>query len=210
MTKNPRLIDMTGNRHGKWTVLHKAGNTKGGGAVWACRCDCGTERNVLGSDLRRGASASCGCDGVKRIGALNRTHGDTKTRLYCIWQNMRARCYREGATSYEWYGARGIRVCDDWQNYEPFREWALKSGYRSELTIERLDSAADYSPSNCTWATPQRQSENREYTQKAPDGQLWLHKARENGIRDATFRDRVHRLGWPIEEAATRPVRRRK
>lgn len=54
-------IDEVGNRHGRWMVLGRAGSDKNGVAKWLCRCDCGTERTVLGAELRRGRSKSCGC-----------------------------------------------------------------------------------------------------------------------------------------------------
>lgn len=63
------LIDMTGQRFGRLTVLERAENYQydtGAGwystkAVWRCRCDCGAETVVIGSNLRRGATRSCGC-----------------------------------------------------------------------------------------------------------------------------------------------------
>lgn len=52
----PELIDLTGHRFGRWTVLRYDG-----GARWLCRCACGTERSVLGQKLRDGTSKSCRC-----------------------------------------------------------------------------------------------------------------------------------------------------
>jgi hypothetical protein len=52
--------DMTGQQFGKLTVLARDG-TKGGLAVWLCRCECGNERSVTGHNLRKGMSTSCGC-----------------------------------------------------------------------------------------------------------------------------------------------------
>ena len=55
------LIDIAGRKFSRWSVLHRLPNRRGGYAVWMCRCDCGTERAVLSSHLRRGKSISCGC-----------------------------------------------------------------------------------------------------------------------------------------------------
>ena len=62
-----KLIDLTGQRFGRWTVLCRAGsygdyNLEGYTTpTWLCRCDCGTYRVVNGKSLRRGLSTSCGC-----------------------------------------------------------------------------------------------------------------------------------------------------
>ena len=52
--------DLTGMKFGKWTVIYKA-NPKNGATVWHCKCDCGTEKDVLGRSLTNGLSTSCGC-----------------------------------------------------------------------------------------------------------------------------------------------------
>ena len=67
--RGPRPIDLTGQVFGRWTVLslaedkeHKNRLKRGSkGAVWLCRCECGTERTVISYNLRRGNSQSCGC-----------------------------------------------------------------------------------------------------------------------------------------------------
>lgn len=58
MTKR---IDLTGQRFGRWTVLRFDESKKGGTAHWICKCDCGTERSVCSTSLRKGLSTSCGC-----------------------------------------------------------------------------------------------------------------------------------------------------
>lgn len=209
MAKNPRLIDLTGQHFGHWTVLHQAGNTPRGGALWMSRCDCGETRPVLGADLRAGKSVSCGCYNVDRLGTQRRTHGGSGTRLYNIWQQMRARCHQVSNPRYKEWGGRGITICPEWNDFPTFRDWALSAGYRDDLSIERVDVNGNYEPSNCTWADAATQSANRNYTQKAPDGQLWLHKARANGISGRTFHVRKS-AGWPEEQAATWPKGKRR
>lgn len=75
-------------------------------------------------------------------------------RLNDIYYAMKYRCYNQKATSYKYYGAKGIRVCDEWLNdFQKFKEWAYENGYRDDLTIDRLDSTKDYEPNNCRWVT---------------------------------------------------------
>ena len=64
--KNPQnikttAIDLTNQRFGKWTVLYKTNKRNAGGVIyWHCKCDCGKEKDVLGTSLRSGKSLSCG------------------------------------------------------------------------------------------------------------------------------------------------------
>lgn len=61
----PSLIDLTGKRFGRWTVLEKAPSKGKSGARWVCKCECGTVKEIQGQTLRRGQSKSCGCEKSK-------------------------------------------------------------------------------------------------------------------------------------------------
>ena len=84
-----------------------------------------------------------------------------KTRLYNIWDNMRQRCTNPNKPCYKNYGAKGITVCPDWNNFKQFQEWALQNGYNNSLTLERKDNAKGYNPDNCTWIPKGQQTYNR-------------------------------------------------
>ncbi|QFR59542.1 HNH endonuclease [Xanthomonas virus phiXaf18] len=59
----PPLVDRTGQRYGRWTVLRRSEHRQTGrAAFWDCRCDCGTEAAVVGGNLASGISTNCGCD----------------------------------------------------------------------------------------------------------------------------------------------------
>lgn len=85
-----------------------------------------------------------------------------QSRIYTMWCNMKSRCYRKTSPDYKLYGERGIRVCSEWLNdSKAFISWANKNGYSDSLTIERIDTNKNYSPSNCKFITNEEQSLNR-------------------------------------------------
>ena len=86
----------------------------------------------------------------------------SNTSLYGVWTDIKRRCYNPWRRTYYKYGARGIRVCDEWRHsFIAFHEWALASGYREGYQIDRIDDKLDYEPDNCRWVTIRIQNLNR-------------------------------------------------
>lgn len=171
-----RLIDLSGMHFGRLTVLRKVEGNRKGRPRWLCYCDCGNSITVDPSNLKKGATKSCGCLRAERNSeritkyneihkgekAPNFRHGMKRTRLYRIWCGMKRRCYNLNDAAYKYYGGRGITVCNDWKkDFIPFYEWALANGYADNLTIDRINVNGDYSPINCRWVTMAEQNNNK-------------------------------------------------
>ena len=194
-------MDYKGKRFGKWTVISETeGHSK-----WYCECDCGTRRYVPRYTLLNGTSKSCGCSrytGSHSIGERTRKHGDFGTRLYGIWATMKRRCYNSNTKFYHDYGGRGITVCDEWQEYIPFKEWALANGYEDSLTIDRIDVNGNYCPENCRWITQREQCYNTRKTRFVEyNGKNYTLKeiSEITGLKIRTIRGRYER-GWTPEQ----------
>ena len=166
----PKLIDLTGQRFGRLVVMERAG-VKNKVASWLCKCDCGKMKIINGQSLRKGYTQSCGClrketspENGKRTAKHNGRSRlkQQNYRLYYIWDGMKQRCNNPNNHSFQGYGGRGIRVCEEWLNdFAAFQTWALAHGYADDLTIDRIDNYKGYSPDNCQWITIQEQQHHR-------------------------------------------------
>lgn len=207
-------IDMTGKVCGRLTVVRKYDTNKRG-AYWLCNCECGKQTVVAGRSLRTGHTKSCGClhDDLssERTIERNRTHEMSGTRLYHIWSDMKKRCQNQNHWAFDRYGGRGISVCNEWEsNFLAFHDWAVKNGYRENLTIERKNNDGNYSSENCVWVTMVEQANNKSNSTKVVfhGGKYTIAQlSRLSGISYSTLYRRIHCSGWDVEKAALTPVR---
>jgi hypothetical protein len=119
---------------------------------------------------------------------------------YSPWLMMRARCNTPGATGFEHYGGRGIRVCDRWASFEAFVE-DMGERPSPQHTIERADELGHYEPGNCRWATRLEQARNRPSYNR-----LDLEKVRELRRRNQageSIRSLVREMGLPYSTVRT-------
>lgn len=111
---------------------------------------------------------------------------------------MKERCYVKTNTSYSNYGGRGIKVCDEWQEFVPFMKWAYENGYdenapRGECTLDRIDSNGDYCPENCRWVNSKIQANNRRtnvYIKYNGELDTLSNHARKAGLKPTTVEGR--------------------
>ncbi len=164
--------DMTGRRYGKLLVISRSGNIARSPA-WLVRCDCGTEKRVLASNMRAGKTRSCGCS----AGATRHGHvlGREKSPTWRSWASMKSRCLNSRAHEFPLYGGRGITVCARWMVFEAFLE---DMGFRpSGTSLDRIDVNGNYEPGNVRWATAAVQGRNKRTTkleEHEPAQIVWL------------------------------------
>jgi hypothetical protein len=206
--------DITGEKFGRLTAVKRASTVKHGQQLsWVCICDCGNTCIAKGSNLRRGTTKSCGCLRRESVGERSRkimlTHGGTKTRLYSIWVSMKNRCSCPNNTHFDCYGGRGIKICEEWKDFENFRDWAISNGYDDSLTLDRTNNDGNYEPANCRWVTRKDQANNRrtnrliEFNGQSHNLKTW---AEILGIHPRTLKSRLD-AGWSIEKAFIQPTK---
>ena len=204
----PQGVDLTGQKFGRWTVLgyHGKADNKSHVILWACRCECGKEAIVSAGNLKSGKSKSCGCLKNEMTTARNMcrstdgrpTHGMSGTRLHRVWLGMKARCQIKSSSGFYKYGARGIKVCDEWQEFEPFKNWALANGYSDDLEIDRIDNDGSYEPGNCRFVTKKQNALNKRTSRFLTingEAKTVVEWADEAGVIERTIRSRLAR-GW--------------
>lgn len=200
-----KINDIEGKMFNGLKVLGRDGSLPSGDKRYNYLCHCGEIKQTSASALRLGNIKSCGCKRNQYISEKNSTHGKSKTKLYSTWKTMKYRCENPNVEKYERYGARGIKVCDEWKDYEVFYKWAKENGYDEKLTIDRINNDGDYEPSNCRWINYKEQSRNRS------DNRWIVFNGYERILQDwseltglghKTISTRLKR-GWSIERALT-------
>lgn len=209
--------DLTGMKFNRLTVIRPSEKSRTGETRWVCRCDCGKETIVQSNNLKSGLVKSCGCLRHEYLVDAHTTHGGSKrggkrTRLYSVWIGMRRRCYDRSDANYHRYGACGITVCDEWKDdFAAFRAWAVKNGYKKNLTIDRIDNNKGYSPGNCRWAGATIQARNRRSNNVITfNGETHIAIEWDEilGFTRGTVSRRIKSRGWSIERALTEPIHR--
>ena len=198
-----KFVDITGQRYGRLTVIKIA--SKGKHTKWLCKCDCGKECIIFGCALKSGNTKSCGCLNSELVIERQKKHGMNKSRLYKIYCQIKYRCYNVTYSEFQYYGGRGIKMCDEWRNdFMAFYSWAMANGYADNLTIDRIDANGNYEPSNCRWATQKKQQNNRRnnrvltHNDETHTIAEWSEKT---GINYKTLYSRIYTLKWDIAKA---------
>lgn len=168
-----RAKDLSGCKFGRLTVQKRAEDKISASGyrtvMWDCKCECGNNVTVRGKCLTQGITRSCGCLAKDLMLDRSWKHHGYGTRLYNIWNSMRQRCNNPKNRAYHNYGGRGIKICQEWNDFNLFRKWALDNGYnetanRGICTLDRKNVNDNYSPNNCRWVDMKEQSNNKRNT----------------------------------------------
>lgn len=205
-------VDLTGLRFGRLTVIQYLGS-RGRASHWLCRCDCGNESMPNVRSLRAGVTMSCGCLRKERAAIATskakKTHGKTvggNQPIYRVWSNMMSRCYNQNVGSYKHYGARGIKVCDEWQTFSGFL--ADMGDCPEGMTLDRTDNNSNYSKENCKWATQKEQCNNRRSNRHLEIDGVTMTVAQwgeQEGAQNAKLIYNRISFGWNAKDAVFKP-----
>lgn len=203
----PPRYDLTGKRVSKLTVISLF--PKKPGINWLCKCDCGKEcvrTTSLINDTKH-PNKSCGCASWVGVTKFEHPH---KLKLHGVIGAIISRCYRPANNRYKSYGGRGITVCAEWKNSRTaFFEWAIATGYKPGLTIDRKNNNGNYCPDNCRWTTNAEQQANTTKTRRLTwNGETltiteWAYRL---GVARAVLVGRIDKQ-WTNERIFTQPFR---
>lgn len=185
---------LVGSRNGNLVVLEFLGSRLVSGhktGFVRCQCDCGNIVELPVGNAKRARYCSKKCGHTK--------HGQTDSHTYWVWAAMVQRCTNPKNKDFRYYGSRGIKLHEPWLQFENFL--ADMGSCPPGLTLERINNAGHYEPSNCAWKTRAEQSRNTRRNCKV----TWQGEtltltdwARKTGIRLATLYWRFHK-GYSLE-----------
>lgn len=192
-----RKNDLINTIHGDYLVIRYNKEIKNNKfRFFYCKCiKCGDEVILSTAQLYK----------HKMCQSCHKKEAKTIKKLKQKLSSIKRRCYDEKDKAYVNYGARGIRVCEEWLgNSDKFVEWALSNGYREDLTIDRIDNNGNYCPENCRWvdvyvqANNKRNNLNIEYNGKIQTLKQWC---RELNLPYRQTHSRIYEKDWSVERA---------
>lgn len=190
------MRNLSGLVFGRWVVLNFSHKVKKN-SFWTCRCECSSVRTISRGPLVNGSSKSCGCWRDEAASLRSGSHHMSKTKIYVTWKNIRTRCEKSTNKSYKYYGARGIKVCERWHDFNNFYA-DIGKDWSEGMSIERIDNDKGYELSNCTWIPKENQGKNRRINVfvNSPWGRITqADAARKLNLSPASFFRRME--NWP-------------
>lgn len=166
-----KRIDLVGRIISWYLVLERAPKGKSYDARYICMCKCGAVKTVYATSLMSGQTRSCGCY-IKCVmsnrgfrSGIRRPSKYEKMREYHSWVGAKGRCKNPNNPKYYRYAGRGIKVCDRWD--KSFENFLQDMGpCPPGCSLDRVNNDGDYEPSNCRWANPNVQANNRKQRSK--------------------------------------------
>lgn len=190
---------IVGQRFGRLVVLSEnEAHSSVNKSRWLCKCDCGATKIICGTKLTSGSTVSCGCYFLERV----TTHGLCQHPLYAVYDAMKTRCLNTNYVHYDYYGGRGIKVCDRWlESFENFFE-DMSPTYTKGLELDRKDTNGNYCKENCRWVTRQQNVMNTRGSKNSTSsykGVCWA-AAKKKWKVQITKNYKVKHVGYFIDE----------
>lgn len=179
-----------GTQLGGWLVVSEA-QKRGAHRYYNCVCKCGAAKAVRGTVLNKGVG-TCGSCAQRGVAV---THGMTHTFEFGVWTAMRKRCNYAKHPAYHRYGGRGITICPAWAEFAAFFADMGPCPFGSAGSLDRVDNALGYGPSNCRWVLRSQQAKHRDIV-RVFNGQTLPELAESLGVKYTTLRRRIN-AGWP-------------
>lgn len=164
---------------------------------------CGNEFVAKVYAIKNLTTRSCGCLMIKTNKERETTHGRSNTSEWIAWRGMKKRCYNVNFKHYINYGARGIKVCDEWLN--SFETFFSDMGKKpsSKHSLDRIDNDGSYCKSNCRWSTRKEQDRNKRctvYVTYQGVKKTLMEWVEQTGVNRGKVRARLL-LGWKVDKA---------
>lgn len=131
-----KVIDLTGKKFGRLTVIERVGVDKKKSATWLCKCDCGNKKVASRDNLQKGHTQSCGC--------LHSEESSIAAKQTAIKQSLRGtriNNLKEKISKNNKTGIKGIsfeRRSGKYEAYITFQRKKIFLGY-----FDKLEDAAD-------------------------------------------------------------------
>lgn len=220
MAKRDRIniADFIGKTFGCLTIIEKLENRivpSGMSRMVSCLCECGNIKSYQFHAIKNGKTRSCGCYSKKnatdrgRIGTEK--HLMSYTPEYRAWASMKNRVCNPNSIGYNYYGGRGIVICERWLN--SFDNFLEDMGIRlsDKHSLDRIDVNGNYEPSNCRWATIEQQNSNKTsnvmVTYKTETKYL-AEWARVLNTSQQVLMYRLNVAKWSIEKTFETPIKK--
>ena len=205
--------DIAGHRFGRLEVV-RFSERRSGEPYWLCKCDCGSEKAIAGSSLKKGISQSCGClmrelskeRNTRRLLRHGHAVNGRVTPEYRAWHAMIERCRNPNVKQFKDYGGRGISVCERWREFEKFyADMGDRPG--DDYSLDRVNNSGNYEPGNCEWRQEVPQARNRRSNRMVEFGGETRCLAEWCEILDKSYQTVLERLlaGWSPHLALTTP-----
>lgn len=150
---------------------------------YLCKCDCGNIVSRSSNDLRVEQQSSCKSKDCIFDSRLKHPKGQGVVHpLYGKYKSMMTRCHKPNHRTYQGYGSRGISVCKDWrEDYLTFFNWAINSGWKEKLSLDRINPDGNYEPSNCRWIPLSQQTSTSRRSIAARERTIKVKELKDQG-----------------------------